>query len=113
MILASMNPLEIIQGANDSSVSSGLENSEFSGGAAEVFRLLHLDNLFYVLRRDLMLIAVCILAVTLLRLMVIRRPKDVADKKMDILHKLIIVFMGASIISILNILFHFFSAIFG
>lgn len=107
--MASLNPLEIIQGANDSSVSSGLE----SGGAAEVFQLLHLDNLFYVLRRDLMLIAVCILAVALLRLMVIKRPKDVADKKMDILHKLMIVFIGASVIGVLNILFHFFSAIFG
>lgn len=113
VLLTSLNPLEIIQGANDSTANGGLENAEFSSGAADVFRLLHLDNLFYVLRRDLMLVAVCVLAVTLLKLMIIKRPKEMADKKADILHKLTIVFVGASIIGILNILYHFFAAIFG
>ena len=113
VILSSLNPLEIIQGANDSALSGGLENSEFSGGAADVFELLHLDNLFYLFKRDLMLIAVCVLAASLLKLMIMKRPKDVAEKKMDILHKLIIVFAGASMIGILNILYQFFAAIFG
>ncbi|MBR2037736.1 MAG: hypothetical protein IKA09_08400, partial [Lachnospiraceae bacterium] len=111
-LLSSLNPLEIIQGANDSALSGGLENAEFSGGAA-VFELLHLDNLFYLFKRDLMLIAVCVLAASLLKLMIMKRPKEVAEKKMDILHKLIIVFVGASMIGILNILYQFFAAIFG
>lgn len=113
LLTTSLKPLEIIQGANDSNVTDGLANAEFSGGAADVFNLLGLDNLFYMLRRDLMLLAACVVAVALLSLMVIKRPKDVAEKKRDILHKLLIVFLGASIIEILNILYQFFAAIFG
>jgi len=37
----------------------------------------------------------------------------VAEKKTDILHKLLIVFLGASIIGVLNILYQFFTVIFG
>lgn len=113
MILTSLNPLEIIQGSNDHTVNDGLQGAEFSGGAEVVFHQLNLDNLFYMLRRDLMLVAACVLAVALLKLMIIKRPRDVAEKKMDILHKLIIVFIGASIIGILNILYQFFASIFG
>lgn len=113
LLTTSLNPLEIIQGANDNNVTNGLENAGFSGGATDVFNLLGLDNLFYLLRRDLMLLAACVVAVALLKLMVIKRPKDVAEKKMDIIHKLIIVFLGASVIEILNILYQFFAAIFG
>lgn len=113
MLLTSLNPLEIIQGANDHTVNGGVQSAEFSGGAADVFHLLNLDNLFYMLRRDLMLVATCVLAVALLKLMIIKRPKEVAEKKMDILHKLIIVFIGASIIGVLNILYQFFASIFG
>ncbi|MBO5165512.1 MAG: hypothetical protein J6B90_02785 [Lachnospiraceae bacterium] len=113
MLLTSLNPMEIIQGANDHAVNGGLQNAEFSGGAEDVFQLLNLDNLFYMLRRDLMLVAACVLAVALLKLMIIKRPKDVAEKKVDILHKLVIVFIGASIIGVLNILYQFFASIFG
>ena len=113
VLLSSLNPLEIIQGANDPNVNDGLEHAEFSGGAADVFELLNLDNLFYLLKRDLMLLATCVLAVTLLKLMIMKRPKDVAEKKVDILHKLLIVFLGASLIGILNILYQFFAVIFG
>lgn len=113
VLLSSLNPLEIIQGANDPNVNDGLGQAEFSGGAADVFELLNLDNLFYLLKRDLMLLATCVLAIALLKLMMIKRPKEVAEKKTDILHKLLIVFLGASIIGVLNILYQFFSVIFG
>ena len=106
-MILSLAPLHIIQGANDT------ESDSFGGGGEAVFELLQLDNLFYLLRRDLFLVATCVVAVLLLKLMLTRNPHEAAEQKKDILHKLLIVVVGASIISILNILFTFFSAIFG
>ena len=103
---ASLDPLKIVQGNTETG------SDVFSGGGEEVFELLQLDNLFYLLRRDLFLAAACVVAVLMLKLMITHRPHESAEQKKDIFHKLWIVFLGASIISILNVLFTFFSLIF-
>lgn len=112
MVSYSLNPLKIIQGSNDPAVSDGMEHAAFHGGAEDVYKLLHLDNLFFLLKRDLMLVAACVLAVIILKLMIISQPKEVAEKKMDLIHKLVIVFIGASVVGILNILYQFFASVF-
>ena len=111
MVAASMDPLEIIQGANDKSLQNGgLSDMQFANSTrTDLFSLLGLGSIFKMLRRDLFMLAVCVIMVCLLKLMIMKRPVDNADKKMDIAHKFLIVFIGASIISILNILFQFFS----
>lgn len=107
IVLSSLNPFDILNGANDSSGKAG----QFGQGK-EIFDLLHLDNFFYVLRRDLFLIAACVLAVALLKLLIVNNPREIAEKKRDIAHKLVIVLIGASVIGILNILYHFFTNLF-
>lgn len=113
-LLVSLDPLKILQGANDSSIGTGkLDDVQFTNSNGEgVYELLSLGDLFYMLRRDLFYLGACVIVVLLLKMYVTKKPADVADKKLDILHKFFIIFIGASIVAVLNILFKFFSSIF-
>lgn len=88
-----MDPMEIIKG------NSGAELVE-EGKAIE---LLGTDDLFVVLRRTSMYISVIVILVLLISMLFIRRSDKLGERKDDILHKLSIVFLIASLIALLNI----------
>lgn len=88
------DPMEIIKG------NSGTELVE-EGKAIE---LLGTDDLFAVLKRASMYTGVIVILVLLISMLFIRRSDKLGERKDDILHKLLIVFLIASLVTFLNIL---------
>lgn len=77
-----------------------------------VYNLLKLGDLYGFLHRDLNIIAVLAILVCLISLLFVHKADMVADKKKDIEHKLLIVFIGASLITLLNLLTSFLGSLF-
>ena len=69
-------------------------------------------DLYAILERDALVWAIIILLVTFISMLFVNNSEKLAEKKKDILHKLFIVFLIASLVSILNILLMFLDNIF-
>lgn len=87
------NPMDIINGAEPDLVQEG-----------KMIDLLGTDDLFVIIKRDALLISVVVIIGLLITMLFIRRSEKLADRKEDIMHKLLIVFLIASLVSILNII---------
>lgn len=75
-------------------------------------KMLQGADLFAVLRRDALLLSVIVIVATLISMLFIRKSDKWADKKEDVLHKLLIVFLIASLVTILNVVAGFFEGLF-
>ena len=95
---AALNPMEIL--------NSGGGSTAVRGGQQErdVTYFLQLDSLFYLLRRDALLILVIAVLVLLIGLMLVKNPNKTAEGKLDILHKLGIGIIICSLVTLLNVL---------
>lgn len=92
-----LNPVDIAsgKGKSDSATIGGTDVAEF----------LQLTDLFALIRRDSILISVIVILALLITMLFIKKSDKLADRKADILHKLGIVFVIASLVTILNILY--------
>lgn len=71
-----------------------------------------ITDLYAILERDALVWAIIILLGTFISMLFVNKSEKLAEKKTDILHKLFIVFLIASLVSILNILLMFLDKIF-
>ncbi len=92
-----LNPMGIATNANGGATSIQ-EQNELS-----LVRLLGLNDLYQLMKRDGLIIATIMVLVLLASMLFVHRSDKLADKKADIMHKLGIVFIICSLIWILNI----------
>lgn len=94
-IIGSINPLDIATGAEGGKTTIHVE------GEQSIVDMLQLNNLFYLLRRDGLIWATIVIVILLGTMLFVRKSEKLAERKADIFHKLLIVFLISSVIWIL------------
>lgn len=93
LTVPSVNPLEI---SND--------NNYPSSGRFSVFGLLGLKDLYSIFLSVVLMAAVITITASLATLMITRKKDKRAEIKDDIIHKLVLVFLAASAVTIFDVL---------
>jgi len=91
---STIDPLDIVRG----------EYGDYSKQVNEdIVFLLGLDDLFYLLRENAVIICACVLVFLFITMHFINKSEKIAERKADILHKLLILAVIFSLLTILNI----------
>ncbi len=103
----SIDPLKIATNAekNGKVTVSGEENDGFLG-------LFELDALYYFLKREVLIWSAIIVLFLFVTMLFINKSEKLADRKADISHKLLIVFLASSAIFGLSAVINLLDAIF-
>ena len=94
LLIAAADPMEILNGR------------DMTGGETPLIkanRILGFSDLFAILQRDAVLIAVISIIATLIAMLFVKKEEKLAEMKKSIGHKLLIVFIISSLLSILNL----------
>jgi len=105
-LLVVANPLDIATGAEGKKVSMTGDNG---GSFAE---MMNLSGLFQFIKRDALIWSAIVLLACLVSLLFLRRPEAISEKKKDIAHKILIIFLISSLITILGIVVNVFDSLF-
>lgn len=105
-IVNSINPLDIATNAEGGKTTIHVE------GEQSVVDMLQLNNLYFLLRRDGMIWATIVIVVLLATMLFVKKSEKLAEKKADVLHKLLIVFLISSVVWILSLVVNIFDYIF-
>ena len=102
----SIDPLKIATNAENGRVTvSGEENNGFLG-------LFELDALYFFLKREVLIWSAIVVLFLLVTMLFINKSEKLADRKDDIMHKLLIVFLASSAISVLSAVINLLDAVF-
>lgn len=91
-----INPIDIATNAEGGNVTA------VTKGEDSFFSLFQLGKLFAMLRRDALLLASIVMVVLLVCILYVNNSQKLAEKKADIAHKLVVIFLICSVLWILD-----------
>lgn len=97
VVLGSINPLDIAVNAE------GGETTIHTDGEQSLVDILQLPNLYALLKRDSLIWATIIIICLLISMYFIKKSEKLAERKADIMHKFLIVFIICSLLWILDV----------
>ena len=98
MYAFNVNPLDIATNAEGNGMTVVRE------GEDSFFQLFQLGKLFAWLKRDGLILASIVILFLLITMLFVNKAEKLADKKADIMHKLLIVFLISSVLWILDVI---------
>lgn len=106
LMLGNINPLDIAVNAENGQTTIHVE------GEQSFVEMFQLANLYYMLKRDGLIWGAIVIVCLLMSMLFIRRSEKLAERKADILHKIIIVFLICSVLWILGVVVALFDDMF-
>jgi len=104
--VAAANPLDIATGAEGKNISvKGNDGNSFA-------EMMNLAGLYQMLKRDALIWSAIIILGCLISMFFIKRSDIVSERKKDIGHKILIVFLICSLITLLSIVVNVFDVLF-